>query len=128
MTQAQKIVFFKIKKLSCYIFFCALFNFIYVFSYEGVQSLTEVSSEFLYISGMFICLFSYLYITFAFIFIVIKIHFLFSSNKILIYFLFAVISLITSFFLLENKFLFLTILTLFFIFYFLFSLSLALLY
>ncbi|EAH5026934.1 hypothetical protein V3K29_000642 [Campylobacter coli] len=34
MTQEQKISFFKIKRLSIYIFFCALYNFFYFFSYE----------------------------------------------------------------------------------------------
>ncbi|EAI4209577.1 hypothetical protein AWV18_09575, partial [Campylobacter coli] len=45
--------------------------------------------------------------------------------KILIYFLLAIISLGSSFFLLENKILFLGLLALFFVFYFLFSLTLA---
>lgn len=31
MTQEQKISFFKIKRLSIYIFFCALYNFFYFF-------------------------------------------------------------------------------------------------
>lgn len=38
MTHEQKIAFFKIKRLSVYIFFCALYNFYYFFSYEGVTS------------------------------------------------------------------------------------------
>lgn len=128
MTKAQKIAFFKIKRLSVYIFFCALYNFYYFFSYEGVTSLYEVRSEFLYISGGFLCFFSCIYIILAFIFIVARIHFLFSSNKILIYFLLAIISLGSSFFVLENEILFLGLLALFFVFYFLFLLTLALLF
>ncbi|TEY04092.1 hypothetical protein [Campylobacter sp. US33a] len=125
MTQAQKIAFFKIKRLSVYIFFCALYNFYYFFSYEGVTSSYESGNEILYIGGIFLCFFSYIYIILAFIFMVARIHFLFSSNKILIYFLPAIISLGSSFFLLENKILFLGFLALFFVFYFLFSLTLA---
>ncbi|HEB9285546.1 hypothetical protein AAID93_08165 [Campylobacter coli] len=122
MTQEQKISFFKIKRLSIYIFFCALYNFFYFFSYENVGSL---HCEFLCISGRFLCFFSWIYIVLAFIFMVVRIYFLFSSNKILIYFLLAIISLGSSFFLLENKILFLGLLALFFVFYFLFSLTLA---
>ncbi|MFK0308614.1 hypothetical protein [Campylobacter coli] len=92
MTQEQKISFFKIKRLSIYIFFCALYNFFYFFSYENVGSL---HCEFLCISGRFLCFFSWIYIVLAFIFI------------------------------LENKILFLGLLALFFVFYFLFSLTLA---
>lgn len=86
MTQEQKISFFKIKRLSVYIFFCALYNFIYLSSYDGVRSLSEVRNEFLYISGGFLSFFSCIYIILAFIFMVLRIHFLFSSKKILIYF------------------------------------------
>ncbi|KQI12045.1 hypothetical protein [Campylobacter coli] len=121
MTHEQKIAFFKIKRLSVYIFFCALYNFYYFFSYEGVTSSYEAGNEILYIGGIFLCFFSCIYIVLAFIFMVVRIHFLFSSNKILIYFLLAIINLGASFFLLENKILFL----LFFVFYFLFSLTLA---
>ncbi|MEN3751263.1 hypothetical protein [Campylobacter coli] len=122
MTQEQKISFFKIKRLSIYIFFCALYNFFYFFSYENVGSL---HCEFLCISGRFLCFFSWIYIVLAFIFMVARIYFLFSSKKILIYFLLAIISLGSSFFLLENKILFLGLLALFFGFYLLFSLTLA---
>ncbi|EAB5316465.1 hypothetical protein DLK91_07085 [Campylobacter jejuni] len=128
MTHEQKIAFFKIKRLSVYIFFCALYNFYYFFSYEGVTSSYEAGNEILYIGGIFLCFFSCIYIVLAFIFMVIRIHFLFSSNKILIYFLLAIINLGASFFLLENKILFLGLLALFFVFYFLFSLTLALLF
>ncbi|EAK4883097.1 hypothetical protein C5M93_04535 [Campylobacter coli] len=107
MTQEQKISFFKIKRLSIYIFFCALYNFFYFFSYENVGSL---HCEFLCISGRFLCFFSWIYIVLAFIFMVARIYFLFSSKKILIYFLLAIISLGSSFFLLENKILFLGLL------------------
>lgn len=95
MTQEQKISFFKIKRLSIYIFFCALYNFFYFFSYENVGSL---HCEFLCISGRFLCFFSWIYIVLAFIFMVARIYFLFSSKKILIYFLLAIISLGSSFF------------------------------
>ncbi len=122
MTKAQKISFFKIKRLSVYIFFCALYNVFYFFSYENVGTL---HCEFLCISGMLLYLFSWVYMVLAFIFMVLRIHFLFSSKKILIYFLLAIISLGSSFFLLENKILFLGLLSLFFVFYFLFSLTLA---
>lgn len=49
MTQEQKISFFKIKRLSIYIFFCALYNFFYFFSYENVGSL---HCEFLFVSAV----------------------------------------------------------------------------
>ncbi|MEN3848712.1 hypothetical protein ABC883_07880, partial [Campylobacter coli] len=71
MTQEQKISFFKIKRLSIYIFFCALYNFFYFFSYENVGSL---HCEFLCISGRFLCFFSWIYIVLAFIFMVVRIY------------------------------------------------------
>lgn len=50
MTHEQKIAFFKIKRLSVYIFFCALYNFYYFFSYEGVTSSYEAGNEILYLA------------------------------------------------------------------------------
>lgn len=109
-------------------FFVLYIIFITFFSYEGVTSSYESGNEILYIGGIFLCFFSCIYIILAFIFMVARIHFLFSSNKILIYFLPVIISLGSSFFILENEILFLGLLALFFVFYFLFSLTFALLF
>lgn len=103
MTQEQKISFFKIKRLSIYIFFCALYNFFYFFSYENVGSL---HCEFLCISGRFLCFFSWIYIVLAFIFMVVRIYFLFSLTlaslfkevKISFFFAFLFVPLVFLFF------------------------------